>query len=271
MNAVAPARRTALALLALVGACHAEPAGAPDRDGPDRPPLTATVTRVIDGDSFRAAAGSGEIEVRLLGINAPELDECYGSEAAAFLREAIDGRRVDLDDEGTDQFGRTLARVIVEGVSLNLEAVASGHALALSAASIERELIRAEDAARGAGEGMWGEAVCGATGPRATLAIRGVEHDPPGPDEIERVLIENVGDRTVDLTGFVLRDESSANRFRFPAYLLGPGESVSVVSGSGDLPGDGLGWITAQPVWNNEGDTALVLDPHGRVVAVYRY
>lgn len=30
-------------------------------------------------------------------------------------------------------------------------------------------------------------------------------------------------------------------------------------------------WCTDQPIWNNGGDTALLLDPAGRIVAVRRY
>jgi hypothetical protein len=30
-------------------------------------------------------------------------------------------------------------------------------------------------------------------------------------------------------------------------------------------------WCTDQPIWNNDGDTALLLDEAGRIVAIRRY
>jgi endonuclease YncB( thermonuclease family) len=264
-------------LLLLAGACAALETGADTVATGSSAELaevaiTAVVVAVADGDSFRAESAGAEFEVRLLGVNAPESDECYGPEATTWLRAATDDREVGLDPAGEDQFGRMLARVLVDGVYLNREAVSTGHALVLSSVEMDVEtLLEAERGARRAGLGLWGEDICGATAARASLAITRVDHDPPGPDETETVTIENVGTGAVELQGFQLRDESSANRFRFPSYELLPGRSVTVVSGSGDIGSGTFGWRTTQPVWNNDGDTALVLDAHGRIVAAYRY
>jgi micrococcal nuclease len=210
--------------------------------------------------------------VRLLGINAPESDECYGPEAAAWLRTAIVGREIRLARAGTDQYERTLARVVLDDRYINREAVATGHALVVSSVELDRGLLLdAEREARDGGLGLWSDDICGAVGARASLTIAGIDHDPPGPDLAESVTIQNAGSETVNLAGFVVRDESSANRFVLPAFELEPGHRVSVVSGSGDLSSGTFEWRTAQPVWNNEGDTAFVLDPRGRIVATYRY
>src|SRR5688572_30825785 len=73
---------TGIVLAVITGSC-AGPTDAPNPTAisvEDLPmtDLDVIVTTVSDGDSFRAEAPSGAIEVRLLGLNAPELDECHG-------------------------------------------------------------------------------------------------------------------------------------------------------------------------------------------------
>ena len=53
--------------------------------------LSATVERVVDGDTFIARRGGRSLRVRLIGINAPESVkpgspvECFGPESAQVL------------------------------------------------------------------------------------------------------------------------------------------------------------------------------------------
>lgn len=268
---------TGIVLAVITGSCA----------GPTDPPGTAAisvvelpltdldvvVTTVADGDSFRAEAPSGEIEVRLLGLNAPELDECHGRLAEQALGEMIEGHRVGLATEpDLDQFERLLARAVIETTYVNLELVLNGHALALSENSPDRNLLlEAEEIARAGGSGMWASDVCGAVGVPPTLEISAIDHDPPGSDEAESVTITNTGDSPIDLEGFVLRDESSINRFEFPNLAIAPGSDIVIVNGCETGDEGTLTWCADQPVWNNGGDTALLLDQVGRIVAIHRY
>jgi endonuclease YncB( thermonuclease family) len=237
------------------------------------PDLDVVVTTVSDGDSFRAEAPAGEIEVRLLGINSPELDECHGRLAKNALAKMIEGRAIGLATErDLDQFDRVLARAVVERAYVNLELILDGHAIALSDDTSDRDLlVESEGIARASRAGMWASDACGAVGPLPTLEITVVDYDPAGSDEAESVTISNTGGAPVDLDGFVLRDESSTNRFTFPPFVLGPGGNVVIVSGCDAEDDLYLTWCADQPVWNNEGDTALLLDRVGRIVAVHRY
>ncbi len=121
--------------------------------------LEVVVTTVADGDSFRAEAPSGEIEVRLLGINSPELDECHGRLAKDALVKMIEGRTIGLATErDLDQFDRVLARAVVERAYVNMELVRNGHALALSDDTPDRDLLfEAEEIARAAEVGHVGK------------------------------------------------------------------------------------------------------------------
>ena len=235
--------------------------------------LDVVVTTVVDGDSFRAQTPSGEIEVRLLGLNAPELDECHGRLAKKVLTEMIGGHDISVATEpDLDQFDRVLARAVVAGTYVNLELVLNGHGLALSENRPDRDLLlEAEQIARAGGSGMWASDVCGAEGLPATLEIVAIDHDPLGSDVAESVTIANTGDGPVDLDGFVLRDESSINRFEFPSLTIGAGSEMVVVSGCRAEDDGTLSWCADQPVWNNGGDAALLLDQVGRIVAIRRY
>lgn len=235
--------------------------------------LDVVVTRVADGDSFRAESPAGEIEVRLFGINSPELDECHGQPAKEALVDLIEGRTIGLATEPElDQFDRVLARAVVNETNVNLQMVSDGHSVVVTDGSTDRgTLLEAEQVARTNEIGMWASDICGAVGPRAALEITTINFDPPGADEDESVTITNSGADPIDLLGFVLRDESSVNRFEFPHVTLASGQELMIVRGCGDGDDGTIPWCTEQPIWNNGGDTALLLDEAGRIVAIRRY
>lgn len=69
------------------------------------------VAKVVDGDSFQTKDGR---RIRLLGIDAPEKDNCFGNTAGEKLKDLLLGKRVRLKNTVTDDYGRLLANVIVE-------------------------------------------------------------------------------------------------------------------------------------------------------------
>jgi endonuclease YncB( thermonuclease family) len=229
----------------------------------------AQVVEVFDGDSF---AIEGD-EVRLLGINAPERDECFADRARERLAGLIDGRTVGITarDE-RDQFGRLLAYAIVDGLDVNETLLAEGMAIALQS-DHERngEYVSAARDAATRGVGLWSPNACGpATG--AAVSVGAVVHDPSGPDgdvlNDEYVEIVNEGDDPIDLTGWILRDESSSNRLALSSAL---GDRLIVRTGCGEGDTSTVHWCSDLPVWSNGGDTVLLLDPNGNVVAWKTY
>jgi hypothetical protein len=48
---------------------------------------------------------------------------------------------------------------------------------------------------------------------------------------------------------------------------LAPGEQIEISSGCAGR----LSWCAGSPIWNNDGDMALLLDAYGTVVARARY
>jgi endonuclease YncB( thermonuclease family) len=225
---------------------------------------------VLDGDSLEVEIDGAAEEVRIRGINAPERDECWGDEARTETGDLVSGAgELLLDPAGRDQYGRLLADVWADGASVGLSLVRRGAALALSTGEVDAAAyVEAEEQAVTSASGMWAADACGPASD-ARIAIIEVNVDAPGADDEnpngEWAVIGTTGPDT-ELTGWVLRDESSIHRFEFPdGFVLAGGSRVVVYSGCGRDREDALFWC-AGAVWNNAGDTALLLDPHGNIV-----
>ena len=80
----------------------------------------------------------------------------------------------------------------------------------------------------------------------------------------EIVVVENSGTSAQDMTGWKVEDRGPKYTFNFPAgFSLEAGASVELVSGaSGDDTGETIYW-NKRPVWNNDGDTASLIDSSG--------
>jgi micrococcal nuclease len=111
---------------------------------------------VIDGDTLRLADGQLVETVRVLGIDAPELDQPGGKDARAELaRLCGPPATVKLDRRGKDGRGRTLARVWCGGEDAGLALISAGLAWAYTAFSPPRSYSDAQAAAIVAQRGIW--------------------------------------------------------------------------------------------------------------------
>ncbi|MET1015605.1 MAG: thermonuclease family protein, partial [Leifsonia flava] len=97
------------------------PAGLPT--APAASAETATVVRVVDGDTLVVDRGTGNERVRLVGVDTPETVapnapiECFGPEASAYLTGLLSGASVRLEPDPSqadaDRYGRLLRYVWV--------------------------------------------------------------------------------------------------------------------------------------------------------------
>jgi micrococcal nuclease len=128
---------------------------------------SATVTRVVDGDTVIARVDGEELRVRLIGIDTPETVapdqpvECYGPAASAFTHRRLEGRDVELefDVERLDRYGRTLAYVWLGGELFNETLVREGYAVVTTFPPDVRyvdRFVAAQRAAREQHLGLWG-------------------------------------------------------------------------------------------------------------------
>jgi len=76
-----------------------------------------TVTRVIDGDTFRTT--SRKHSVRLANVDTPEKGTKGGAKATQRLKNLIQGRKVEVNTVARDAYGRAVAKVKRGGIDVN--------------------------------------------------------------------------------------------------------------------------------------------------------
>lgn len=149
---------------------------------------TATVTRVVDGDTIEAVItaiepgpGAGqtqvglEYDIRLTGIDTPESVkpgtpvECFAKEASAATKALLEGQEVRLvkDVEDTDRYERLLRYVYLEDEMANARLVANGYAHAYTYPPNVRWadlFVQLEREARERNQGLWAPETCSGEG-----------------------------------------------------------------------------------------------------------
>jgi micrococcal nuclease len=124
----------------------------------DVEPNRLIVTRIVDGDTLVVRMQTGETTVRLLGVDCPERDQPFGSQATAILHRLTDGQTVEVRSTGKDRYGRVLAHLHTsKGAWINLGMVEQGAAWTYRAKRDEywAELKEAERKAREDRRGLW--------------------------------------------------------------------------------------------------------------------
>jgi micrococcal nuclease len=121
-----------------------------------------SVTRVVDGDTIEVSPQvEGTEDVRLIGIDTPETDAPYGSEATEFTTERLEGQDVTLefDEERVDPYDRALAYVWLGDELFSETLVREGYARVDTFppnVKYEERFIEAERPARAESLGIWG-------------------------------------------------------------------------------------------------------------------
>ena len=119
---------------------------------------TWRVVSVHDGDTVRCLdEGNREHKIRLAGIDAPETGQPFGTVSRDHLRQLVLRREVVVHEQGKDKYGRTLARLEVDGQDVGEKMVAAGLAWHYVRFSDDEQLARAEREARAAGRGLWAD------------------------------------------------------------------------------------------------------------------
>lgn len=182
-------KRMVAALLLLLWACSA-PQVVLDVQAPatrlEEPPgyETATVTRVVDGDTIEAtvteitpgpAAGQTQVgqtyDIRLIGIDTPESVkpgtpvECFAKEASAATKALLEGQEVRLvkDVEEADRYDRLLRYVYLGDEMANARLVTNGYAHAYTYPPNVRHadlFVQLEREAREGERGLWSPETC---------------------------------------------------------------------------------------------------------------
>jgi len=270
---------------------------------------TVEVVEVVDGDTLKVEFPDGRVEnVRLLGVDTPEVHtgvspaefegipetedgrmwlRDWGHKASEWMRQRVADAEVRIEtDPAADRrgsYGRLLVYVYVDGENVNEELLSQGYARMYDSEFTKRErFAELEASAQSQNAGLWGytDGAGAATDDGGAigdsgLAVATMHADADGHDgdnlNDEYVVLENRGDRTIDLSGYTVRDEANHEYTVPDGVTLRPGEQITLFTGSGSDTDDSLYWGSSRPIWNNDGDTVYVETANGTSVVEYEY
>lgn len=97
---------------------------------PDSPPISAGVSKVLDGDTIEVILSGVKFLVGYIGVDAPAMENIYGEEAAKVNQSLVEGQEVWLfpDVSEWDENGRLLRYVFVGDTFINYEILRLGYA-----------------------------------------------------------------------------------------------------------------------------------------------
>ncbi len=134
----------------------------------DQPGLYA-IDHFVDGDTIAVNMNGRKETVRLIGVDTPETHrpntpvQCYGPAAAAYTKNVIGDQKVRLEADPTnqnrDRYGRLLRYVYLpDGRLLDKGLVQNGYGFAYTLFPFQKkaEFVAAEEQARAANKGLWG-------------------------------------------------------------------------------------------------------------------
>lgn len=254
---------------------QAEPPTPPQSPIPEttekNPPENLTAIRAVDGDTLVL---SNKKTVRLIGINTPEKNQPYYTEAKSALGELTTGKeiRLEKDMSDTDKYGRLLRYVYVDDIFINLEMVKSG--LANSYAyppdtAHQQEFLFAERAAREKGVGLWKKSDV----PQSIVLVE-LYADAEGSDAKnlngEYLILKNTGGSPISLARWSVKD-AGTHIYTFPDFTLTNDATLTLYSGKGTNTQNSLYWNSKDPIWNNDSDTLYLRTASGDLALEYAY
>lgn len=131
-----------------------------------------TVYKIADGDTF--ILENNKQAIRLFGIDAPEINNCYGPESYSRLSQLLKGKQVQLKEPLVDHFGRIVALVYVDGKLINEIMIREGFAAYRSEPGSGKEFMKAaHEVAKSKKIGIYSSACTDEVPPNPKCAIKG--------------------------------------------------------------------------------------------------
>ena len=127
--------------------------------------LQGRVVGVMDGDTVKVLdAANTQWKIRLVGIDAPEKNQAFGTKSKEHLSDLVYNKQVTIEYSKKDRYGRTLGKILVDGIDANLEQVKAGLAWHYKQYAKEQTpddqslYSSAETQAKSAKRGLWVDA-----------------------------------------------------------------------------------------------------------------
>jgi len=119
----------------------------------------AIVLKVIDGDTIYIKSDQGRKKVRLRYIDAPEIKQPYGDMARIFLVNELDDKRITVNSDYKDRYGRDIGDIYVynknEAIYINAKLIKSGNAWVYKTYRENTYLMNLENIAKDNKLGLW--------------------------------------------------------------------------------------------------------------------
>ena len=119
----------------------------------------AIVLKVIDGDTIYIKTDNGRKKVRLRYIDAPEIKQPYGDMARIFLVNELDDKRITVNSDYKDRYGRDIGDIYVynknEAIYINAKLIKSGNAWVYKTYRENTYLMNLENIAKDNKLGLW--------------------------------------------------------------------------------------------------------------------
>jgi micrococcal nuclease len=259
------------------------------------------VSRVIDGDTISVILPDGSTgTIRFLGVDAPELSPesnnpfeyegitdvyclaSYGMIAKSDVTDLLLDEQIDIEFDASagskDVFDRWLAYIyLTNGSDFNELLLKQGYAQVYTKQTFSKKdvYLSLQEEAMKNHTGLWSCSIIESS----SLYISSVHYDALGDDRTnlndEYVQITYTGNTTgsdsIELTGCMLKDDDGT-QFSFPTgFYLYNGQTITIYTGSGESTQSELFWGSTTPIWNNEEDTAYLLDDSGNLLDLYTW
>lgn len=124
--------------------------------------FSGQVVGVSDGDTLTVLdTFRQQHKIRLIGIDAPESKQAFGTASKQHLSRLVFGKNVTVEWFKRDRYKRILGRVLLDGHDVNLEQIRAGYAWHFTRYQadqmpMDRQFYaKAQEAGRTAGVGLW--------------------------------------------------------------------------------------------------------------------
>ena len=118
--------------------------------------LNGKVVGVTDGDTITLLdSNKKQYKIRLEGIDAPESNQAFGTQAKKRLSELIFGKSVEITSSGKGKYQRHLGDIYLDDQWINKKLVEEGLAWHYDQYSDSKELAAAHAKAKASGKGLW--------------------------------------------------------------------------------------------------------------------
>ncbi|MBF0233337.1 MAG: thermonuclease family protein [Desulfamplus sp.] len=88
----------------------------------------AECVSIKDGDTIAVRFREKIINIRLYGIDTPEIEQEHGSTAKVFLSNFVYNKKIEVIPKTVDKYGRTVGLIFSEGMNICQKMVEAGHA-----------------------------------------------------------------------------------------------------------------------------------------------